>query len=108
MEAKSLTEQIKKSSHYTLLIKEKKKAKEQVKEELGRTIYLKTSIYEDLKQGILTREEFLAAKEKYTLRITELEEELYKRKRNWKILNSVSMVPTSGCKPFFIFREQRN
>lgn len=79
VEAKSLTEQIKKSSHYTLLLKEKKKAKEQVKEELGRTIYLKTSIYEDLKQGILTREEFLAAKEKYTLRITELEEELYKK-----------------------------
>ena len=79
VEAKSLTEQIKKSSHYTLLIKEKKKAKEQVKEELGRTIYLKTSIYEDLKQGILTKEEFLAAKEKYALRITKLEEELHKK-----------------------------
>ena len=79
VEAKSLTEQIKKSSHYTLLIKEKKKAKEQVKEELGRTIYLKTSIYEDLKQGILTKEEFLTAKEKYALRITKLEEELHKK-----------------------------
>ena len=79
VEAKSLTEQIKKSSHYTLLLKEKKKAKEQVKEELGRTIYLKTSIYEDLKQGILTKEEFLAAKEKYALRITKLEEELHKK-----------------------------
>lgn len=79
VEAKSLTEQIKKSSHYTLLLKEKKKAKEQVKEELGRTIYLKTSIYEDLKQGILTKEEFLTAKEKYALRITKLEEELHKK-----------------------------
>lgn len=79
VEAKSLTEQIKKSSHYMLLLKEKKKAKEQVKEELGRTIYLKTSIYEDLKQGILTREEFLTAKEKYALRITELEEEFHKK-----------------------------
>lgn len=79
VEAKSLTEQIKKSSHYTLLLKEKKKAKEQVKEELGRTIYLKTSIYEDLKQGILTKEEFLAAKEKYALRIRKLEEELHKK-----------------------------
>ena len=79
VEAKSLTEQIKKSSHYTLLIKEKKKAKEQVKEELGRTIYLKTSIYEDLKQGILTKEEFLTAKEKYALRITKLEEEFHKK-----------------------------
>lgn len=79
VEAKSLTERIKKSSHYTLLLKERKKAKEQVKEELGRYIYLKTSIYEDLKQGILTREEFLTAKEKYALRITELEEELHKK-----------------------------
>ena len=79
VEAKSLTEQIKKSSHYTLLLKEKKKAKEQVKEELGRTIYLKTSIYEDLKQGILTKEEFLTAKEKYALRIKKLEEEFHKK-----------------------------
>ncbi len=75
VETKSLTEQIKKSSRYTLLLKEKKKAKE----ELGRYIYLKTSIYEDLKQGILTKEEFLAAKEKYTLRITELQERLHKK-----------------------------
>ena len=42
-------------------------------------IYLKTNIYEDLKQGVLTKEEFLEAKEKYTLRITELEKELYKK-----------------------------
>lgn len=61
------------------MLREKKKAREQIKDELGRTIYLKTSIYEDLKQGVLTKEEFLAAKEKYTLRITELEKELYKK-----------------------------
>ena len=79
VEAKSLTEQMKRSSRYTLFLKEKKKARRQIKDELGRMIYLKTNIYEDLKQGVLTKEEFLEAKEKYTLRITELEKELYKK-----------------------------
>ena len=79
VEAKTLTEQMKRSSRYTLFLKEKKKARRQIKDELGRTIYLKTNIYEDLKQGVLTKEEFLEAKEKYTLRITELEKELYKK-----------------------------
>lgn len=84
VEAKSLIEQMKKSSRYSWQLKEKKKKREQTKEELERYVYLKTSIYEDMKQGILTREEFLMAKEKYALRISELEEELDKKDRELK------------------------
>lgn len=81
VEAKSVIEQMKKSSRCALQLKKRKQERAQAKEELGRYIYLKTNIYEDMKQGILTKEEFLAAKEKYALRIAELEEELDKKEK---------------------------
>lgn len=81
VEAKSVIEQMKKVGRCALQLKKRKQERAQAKEELGRYIYLKTNIYEDMKQGILTKEEFLAAKEKYALRIAELEEELNKREK---------------------------
>lgn len=81
VEAKAVIEQMKKSSHFALQLKRKKQERAQAKEELGRYIYLKTNIYEDMKQGILTKEEFLLAKEKYALRIAELEEKLNKKEK---------------------------
>ncbi|MDE5908036.1 MAG: recombinase family protein [Lachnospiraceae bacterium] len=81
VEAKAVIEQMKKSSHFASQLKRKKQERVQAKEELGRYIYLKTNIYEDMKQGILTKEEFLVAKEKYALRIAELEEEVNKKEK---------------------------
>ncbi len=81
VEAKSLIERMKKSCGYSLELKEKRRKRDQAKEELERYIYLKTSIYEDMKQGILTKEEFLTAKEKYSQQILDLEEELNKREK---------------------------
>ncbi len=81
VEAKAVIEQMKKSSRCALQLKRRKQERVQAKEELGRYIYLKTNIYEDMKQGILTKEEFLVAKEKYALRIAELEEELNKKEK---------------------------
>lgn len=81
VEAKSVIEQMKKVGHCALQLKKRKQERAQAKEELGRYIYLKTNIYEDMKQGILTKEEFLAAKEKYALRIAELEEELNNKEK---------------------------
>lgn len=82
VEASSLIEQMKKSSGYSSQLREKRRKRDQAKEELERYIYLKTSIYEDMKQGILTKEEFLTAKKKYTRRILDLEEELHKREQD--------------------------
>ncbi|MCM1128229.1 MAG: recombinase family protein [Lachnospiraceae bacterium] len=81
VEAEAVIEQMKKSSQYTAQLKRKKQEKMQAKEELGRYIYLKTSIYEDMKQGILTKEEFLAAKERYAIQIAELEEQLGEKEK---------------------------
>lgn len=81
VEAKAVIEQMKKLGHFALKLKRKKQERARAKEELGRYIYLKTNIYEDMKQGILTKEEFLMAKEKYALRIAELEEELNKKEK---------------------------
>ena len=81
VEAKAVIEQMVKSSRCALQLKRRKQERAQAKEELGRYIYLKTNIYEDMKQGILTKEEFLVAKEKYALRIAELEEEVNKKEK---------------------------
>lgn len=81
VEVKAVIEQMKKVGRCALQLKKRKQERAQAKEELGRYIYLKTNIYEDMKQGILTKEEFLAAKEKYALRIAELEEELNKKEK---------------------------
>lgn len=108
VEVKTLTEKMKKSSRSTLLLREKKKAREQIKDELGRTIYLKTSIYEDLKQGVLTKEEFLAAKEKYTLRITELEKELYKKEAELGAYEQNINGSNKWVETFLHFQGQKN
>ncbi len=81
VETKEVIEQMKKSSRSAMQLKRRKQEKAQAKEELGRCIYLKTSIYEDMKQGILTKEEFLIAKERYASQIAELEENLNKKEK---------------------------
>ncbi len=76
VETDSLLERMKRSDSQSAIYRMKKKETEQAKDELQRYIYLKTSIYEDLKQGILTKDEYLTAKERYTRKISELETEL--------------------------------
>ena len=76
VEADSLLEQMKRSNSQSAVYRMKKKETERARDELQRYIYLKTSIYEDLKQGILTKDEYLTAKERYTRKISAFETEL--------------------------------
>ncbi len=75
VETDSVLERMKKSDSQVAVYRMKKKETEQARDELQRYTYLKTSIYEDLKQGILTKNEYLAAKERYTRKSSELETE---------------------------------
>lgn len=79
VELKTLIEEMKKTGRYAAQCEQKKKEIMQMSIELGRCSYLKNSLYEDMKQGILTKEEYLMAKERYAQRITELEKDLEKR-----------------------------
>lgn len=76
VEMEHFIKKIKESGKCAAAIREKKQCVEQIRSELQRYIYLRTSIYEDMKQGILTKEEFLAAKERYSVKITQMESEL--------------------------------
>lgn len=76
VEVSRLLEQLKQSDSYSIVYRQKKRQVERIRDELCRHVYLKTSIYEDMKKGILTKEEYLTAKEKYAGKIAELETEL--------------------------------
>ena len=76
VEVNRLLEQLKQSDSYSIVYRQKKRQVERIRDELCRHVYLKTSIYEDMKKGILTKEEYLTAKEKYAGKIAELETEL--------------------------------
>ncbi len=56
----------------------------QVKRELDRQVYLKTRIYEKMKQGILTQEEYLIEKKKYMVIISGLETQLRQKEKEIK------------------------
>lgn len=105
VETKAVIEQMRKSSQCAIQLKRKKKERAQAKEELGRCIYLKTSIYEDMKQGILTKEEFLIAKEKYAMQIAELEEKLNEKEKELEDFEQCIKGENKWMQAFLHFRE---
>lgn len=105
VEVSSLIEKIKKSDNYSTVHQKKKKEVEQTKDELRRYVYLKTSIYEDMKQGIMTREGFLNAKERYKLKISELETELSEKEKNLTDFEQYMNGENQWMKVFLAFRD---
>lgn len=105
VETKAVIEQMKKSSQCATQLKRKKQERAQAKEELRRCIYLKTSIYEDMKQGILTKEEFLIAKERYAMQIAELEERLNEKEKELEEFEQCIKGENKWMQAFLHFRE---
>lgn len=105
VEAENLISQMRESDVFTAGYKMKKQELEQTKEELDRLIYLKTSIYGDMKQGILTQEEYLIAREKYSLRISEIENNVVQKEREVKELEQCMDGENKWLKAFLRFRE---
>lgn len=105
VEARSLIRRIKKSDSHSAVYQKKKRAVEQAKEELGRYTYLKASIYEDMKQGILTREEFLSAKERYASKILELETTLNEKKEDLEDYEQLISGENKWMTAFLRFRD---
>ena len=107
IEADSLLEQMKKSDTHAAVYQEKKEVAGRIRNELGRYVYLKTSIYEDMKQGILTKEEFLAAKERYAGKISKLEMELNEKERELKEFEKYMGGENRWLKAFLGFRDAK-
>ena len=107
VEANSLLERMKKSECQLAAYRMKKKEAEQARDELQRYVYLKTSIYEDMKQGILTKSEYLAAKERYTRKISELETELNSKQAELDHFKQCMSGENRWLKAFLKFRDAK-
>ena len=105
VEVSSLLEQLRKSDRHSTVYKQKKKEVEQVRDELCRYAYLKTSIYEDMKLGILSKEDFLTAKERYTRKISELEMELNEKQAEMDGFEQCMSGENRWLKAFLTFRD---
>ena len=107
VEAGCTLERMKKSDRQSAVYRMKKKETEQARGELQRYVYLKTSIYEDLKQGILTKDEYLTAKERYTGKISELETELDNKQTELDNLKQCMSGENRWLKAFLNFRDAK-
>ncbi|MDE7310926.1 MAG: recombinase family protein [Eubacterium sp.] len=107
VEADSLLERMKKSASQPAVYRMKRKETEQARDELKRYVYLKTSIYEDMKQGILTKDEYLAAKERYTRKISELETELNDKQDELNNFKQYMGEENRWLKAFLKFRDAK-
>jgi len=84
VEMDSLIGKMKKSRIFLSRQEQKREKAEQTKKELEKYVYLKTGLYENMKAGILTKQEFLDTKESYSLRILHLKQELEGQERELK------------------------
>ena len=107
VEADSLLEQMKRSNSQSAVYRMKKKETERARDELQRYIYLKTSIYEDLKQGILTKDEYLTAKERYTRKISAFETELNNKQTELYHFKQFMRGENRWLKAFLNFRDAK-
>lgn len=85
----------------------KKDELKQIQDELKRTTYLKANLYGDLKQGILTKQEFLIAKEKYALDIEVLTEKLRKQQKELETFERCMSGENKWLKVFLSFRNAK-
>ena len=100
-------EKLKKSDCHLAVHRQKKGQAAQIKDELCRQVYLKTSIYEDMKQGILTKEEYLTAKKRYAEKISNLETELDKKQAEMDDFEQCMSGENRWLKAFLNFRDAK-
>lgn len=105
VEADSLLERMRKSDSQSAVYRMKKKETEQARDELQRYVYLKNSIYEDMKQGILTKDEYLTAKERYTRKISDLETEWNNKQAELDNFKQCMSGENRWMKAFLNFRD---
>lgn len=98
---------LKQTEIYSDRYRGKKDELQQIQDELERTTYLKANLYGDLKQGILTKQEFLIAKEKYALDIEVLTEKLKKQQKEVENFERCMSGENKWLKVFLSFRNAK-
>lgn len=107
VEAKAVIEKMKQANGFAVLLDHKKRELERIREERNRYLYLKTEIYEDFKQGILSREEFCCAKERYTQQIEALDEKMEGMEAEKKEFEAVINTENKWLQAFLRFRDEK-
>lgn len=107
VEAKTVIDKMKKTNGFAVLLEHKKRELERIREERNRYLYLKTEIYEDFKQGLLNREEFCCAKERYTQQIEALDEKMEGMEAEKKEFEEVINTENKWLQAFLRFRDEK-
>ncbi len=102
-----LLERLKKTERYCNYHEEKGDELKRLQKKLEQKVYLKNSIYEDLKQGILTKQEFLTAKEKYTLDIEILTEKIRIKQKEVETFEQCISGGNQWLKTFLAFHNAK-
>lgn len=103
IKVEDLLMRLKQADRYSERYRGKKDELKQIQDELERTAYLKANLYGDLKQGILTKQEFLIAKEKYALDIEVLTEKLKKQQKEVETFERCMSGENKWLKVFLSF-----
>jgi len=104
VELEDFLKKMEKSESYSKNSKRKQDELKETKNKLDRTIYLKSSIYEDFKHGILTKQEYLTAKEKYSLDIEMLEDSLNRQQKELEEFKQCMSTENKWLKAFLAFK----
>lgn len=107
VEVSSLLEKLEKPDCHLAAHRQKKEQVAQIKDELCRQVYLKTSIYEDMKQGILTKKEYFTAKKRYVEKISDLETELDNKQAEMDDFEQCMSGENCWLKAFLNFRDAK-
>lgn len=107
VEAEIFIKKMRESDSLSCQYKDKKAGLIQIRERLQKYTYLKTCIYEDMKQGILTQEEYGIARERYALQIRELEGEEKKFERDLDDFERLLNKKNQWMEAFLSFRNTK-
>lgn len=80
---------------------------DELRKERERWIYRRMELYGKMKKGILTREEFLDEKERYSLRISALEKEMQEQQRKVASFGQQISLENRWLKAFLAFRNAK-
>ena len=112
VEMETVLKKMKESGMNTVTVKRKKEEiARQIawqKEKLARYKYLRMGIYEDMKKGILTKEEYLLAKERYGKLVQELESSLSEAEQDLAVYEQDMNLDNPWMKAFLKFSGEKS
>lgn len=107
VEMESVLKKMKESGMYSAAVRRRKEEIAGQREKLARYKYLRMGIYEDMKKGILTKEEYILAKDRYGKLVEELESSLAEAEKDMAVYEQDMNLENPWMKAFLEFRGER-